>query len=124
MSKNQETFKPMELTYHQEGEFLTPDIKPLTPPSREIGKYGNLRNQYLKEFKPDLLMELIFDDKINEHLEEVDQAAQRRLELIMEGMMKNHPAPDKKTRPMEWAGHMSNLQHLANEIVLSELIYN
>uniref|UniRef100_UPI0038CC1BCC TnpV protein n=1 Tax=Acetobacterium woodii TaxID=33952 RepID=UPI0038CC1BCC len=96
----------------------------MTPPSQEIGKYGMLRNEYLKEHKPDLLMELIFADKINEHLVEIDQAAKRRLEQIMAGMIKNHPAPDKKTQPLEWTGYMNNLQSQANEIVLQELIYS
>ncbi len=124
MSKDQVPDKIVELTYHQDGDFLTPDIAPLTPPSQEIGKYGMLRNDYLQENNRVLLTQLIFEDKINEHLVEIDQAAKKRLKLIMEGMLKQNPAPDKGADPMAWVGHMNNIQAQAHEIVMTELIYS
>jgi hypothetical protein len=99
-------------------------MPPMMSQSQEIGRFGKMRNQYLKEYKPELLMKLIFEDKINQHLAEMDQAARNRLNQIMAVMLKNHPAPDRKTQPIEWEGYMKELEAKATEIVLQELIIN
>lgn len=124
MSMSQEIFKPLEMTGQQEGEFFSHEIQPMISQSGEIGRFGKMRNQYLRENKPDLLTELIFENKINQHLAEMDRAARNRLSQIMTVMLKNHPAPDKQTQPTEWEGYMKNLEDKATEIVLQELINN
>jgi hypothetical protein len=124
MSMSQEIFKPLEMTGQQEGEFFSHEMPPMMSQSQEIGRFGKMRNQYLKEYKPELLMKLIFEDKINQHLAEMDQAARNRLNQIMAVMLKNHPAPDRKTQPIEWEGYMKELEAKATEIVLQELIIN
>ena len=41
----------------------------------------------------------------------------------MEGMLKTHPAPDKESDPLRWAQHMNNIEVMAEEFVLRELVY-
>ncbi|MFR2767477.1 MAG: TnpV protein [Thomasclavelia sp.] len=48
----------------------------------------------------------------------------RRMEVLMEELLLNQPAPDKKTHQMEWVQHMNNLKAQAEEIILKEIIYN
>ncbi len=36
----------MELTYHQEGDYLLPDLT--APEAPKLGKYGMLRRSYLR----------------------------------------------------------------------------
>ena len=41
----------------------------------------------------------------------------------MEGMLKNHSAPDKESDPLGWVRHMNNMEAMAEEFVLRELVY-
>lgn len=44
----------MELTYTQNGDYLIPNIKLTEQEVKLIGKYGQMRKQYLKEHRPSL----------------------------------------------------------------------
>lgn len=90
----------------------------------EIGKYEALRYRYLKEHKKSLFMELLFQDKLCEHLRTVEQSARNRLDQIMGCLLARHPAPDPKTSTMAWVWHINQLKEQAHTIVVQELIYN
>ena len=45
------------------------------------------------------------------------------METIMEGMLRTHPAPDKESDPLGWIQHMNNIEVIAEEFVLRELVY-
>ncbi|MCL6457807.1 MAG: TnpV protein [Gorillibacterium sp.] len=113
----------MELTYTQQGDYLLPD---LTLPEEEthIGKYGILRKSYLKNYRKGIYANLMLSGSLNSHLAEIDRTARERMERMTAELLKNHPAPDKATDPMGWTGHMNNLRHSAEEMVLVELIYH
>lgn len=121
---NNNTCKAMELNYHFDGGYLSPNFKSLIPQSRNLGKYEELRYNYLKEYKKELFSELFFQDKLNEHLAVVEQTARNRLDQIMRCRLVKHPAPDKNLKPMEWVEYMNKLKAQANKIVIQELIYN
>lgn len=121
---NEDTFKAMESTYPFDGNYLRQDFDSLIPICRRVGKYEELRYNYLREYKKVLFSELFYQDKLNDHLAAVEQSARNRLDQIIRCLLVNHPAPDQKTKPMEWVRHMNNLKIRANEIVVQELIYN
>ena len=50
--------------------------------------------------------------------------AQKRMDILMNQLLQNQPAPNKETHPMEWVQHMNNLKQQAEEMILNELIYN
>ncbi|MFR8757975.1 MAG: TnpV protein, partial [Clostridium sp.] len=58
------------------------------------------------------------------HLMEIEKAAQERMEVLMNGLLIQYPAPDKEADQMKWVAHMNNLQQMAEESVLTELVYN
>ena len=39
-------------TYHQEGDYLIPNLALPDEPEYQIGKYGRMRRSYLKEHRP------------------------------------------------------------------------
>jgi hypothetical protein len=39
----------MEITYHQEGDYLIPDLKLSDTTEYQIGKYGRMRKRFLEE---------------------------------------------------------------------------
>ena len=87
-----------------------------------LGKFASMRNNYLRENTPALYEQMIRDGMLKTHLEEVDAEARRIREQMMEQMLKENPAPEKKNQ-MEWVRHMNRLKHTAEEIIIAELIY-
>ena len=57
-----------KITYHQEGDYLIPDlvIKKETN-NYQIGKYGYLRLNFLKNHKRGLYCELCLKNELNKH---------------------------------------------------------
>ena len=113
----------MELTYHRKGDYLFPNLYIEQDEIAPIGKYGMLRKTYLKEHRSAWYQSMLAMGTLSQHLSEIDQTAQRRVEQIVAQMLARNPAPDKATDPMGWVGHMNNLLAMAEEMVLTDLIY-
>ncbi|MGN0357612.1 MAG: TnpV protein [Blautia sp.] len=93
-------------------------------PSEIPGKYGMLRKTYLKKHRGGTYQTLLLNGKLTEHLLEIDRTANTRIELITNQLLQSNPVPDKTTNPMSWIAHMNSLHQMAEEIVLTELVYN
>ena len=72
----------MTLTYTRQGDYLIPNIA-LIEFKGEIGHYGRMRREYLKEHRPILYNDLILTEKLFPHLQEIDQAAQHRIDILI-----------------------------------------
>ena len=57
------------------------------------------------------------------HLYEVQEVAEKRVEVIMAGLLEKNPAPDKEIDAMAWVRHMNLLKAMAEEIVVRVVIY-
>ena len=90
------------------------------------GKYGRMRHTYLREHKKAYYTTLLFDGKLVAYLNEIDAAANDRMDLITKQMAKVQGVNEalKVHDQMAWVGAMNNIRSAAEEIVLSELIYN
>ena len=86
-----------ELAYTRCGDYYIPDLKLSEQPEAPIGKYGRMRQRYLKEHRPGLYSSLILSEKLYPHLLEIDRAARERMEL-------------KARDPMRWVGLMNTLK--------------
>ena len=64
-----------ELTYTRCRDYYIPDLKLSEQPEAAIGKYGRMRQRYLKEHRPGLYSSLILSEKLYPHLLEIDRAA-------------------------------------------------
>ena len=89
------------------------------------GKYGRMRHTYLREHKKVYYTTLLFDGKLVAHLNEVDEAAHQRMELLTRQMAKTQSITEKRKAQdqMQWVRAMNNIRDAAEEIVLTELIY-
>ena len=72
-----------KLTYTQVGDYCIPDIVLPDQPRKPIGKYGRMRKQYLKEHRPLYYNHLILEGKLYQHLAEIDEAANTRMEILL-----------------------------------------
>ena len=89
------------------------------------GKYGRMRHNYLLEHKKAYYTTLLFDGKLVAHLNEIDDAANFQMELLIREMVKSQSINEalKTKDQLAWVGAMSNIHNAAEEMVLNELIY-
>ena len=106
-----------------DGSYFLPNLI-LNQPRKPLGKYGRLRRTYLMNHRPVLYNTMLLNGSLYPHLMEVEQTAESRMQQTMEQLLKQTPAPDKENRQMEWVQHMNSLKALAEELVLTELIYS
>ena len=114
-----------ELTYTRCGDYYIPDLKLSEQPEAPIGKYGRMRQRYLKEHRPGLYSNLILNEKLYPHLLEIDRAARERMDAMLPRMMEAAGVTEelKARDPMRWVGLMNTLKAQAEEIIFQELIY-
>jgi hypothetical protein len=119
-------FEQMGGTYTQVGDYLLPNLTIDESEQQPIGKYGRMRKRYLKEYRPALYTNLLTTGKLNQHLDEIDEACEERMELLTQQMAKREDVTEalKTDDQMEWVRRMNNIRNRAEEIVLSELIYS
>ena len=115
----------MELTYTECGDYYIPDIVLSDTKEYHIGKYGRMHCTYLKKHRPGLYNQLVLTEKLYPHLEEIDTACRERLEIIETAMMQREGVTEalKAADQMEWVRRMNNIRSRAEEIVLTELVY-
>ena len=112
-----------ELTYIQSGDYWIPNLKLESTEERPLNKYGRMRRTFLREHKPFQYSLLAMQQKLFPHLWEVQEAVERRLELIMDGLLAQNPGPDKAADQLGWVQHRNCLKAQAEEIIFSELIF-
>lgn len=69
-----------------ENDIYYPDLQLPEGTNYNIGKFGHMRCEYLKEFKHGYYMELLFDGRLNEYLHEVDKECYEMLDQLVEQM--------------------------------------
>ena len=114
----------MEVTYRIQEGFRLPNLMLPQEPSVHLGKYAELRRQYLKQHRRVLYTNLKISGKLATHLAEIEEAAESRVETLLDSLNEKFPAPSKEKDPLAWAAHQNNLTAMAEEIVLKELVYN
>ena len=112
------------MTYIQNGDYLIPDLKLSQQPEKPLGKYGRMRRNYLKQYRPVLYNSMLLNGTLYPHLMELEQTAESRMQQMMAELLKQNPAPDKEKNQMSWVRHMNSLRAQTEEIILTELIYS
>ena len=118
-------FEQMGGTYRQEGNYLIPNIYLPDEPEYQIGKYGHLRRSYLKAHRPVLYANFLTSGTLHRHLAEIDQACNERMATIVSDMARQEDVTEalKAADQMERVRRMNSIRNRAEEIVLTELIY-
>ena len=111
----------MELSYRQNGNYLIPDIKMDEQPREIIGKYGMMRKAFLKEHRSGTYNSLLLQNKLTEHLLEIDRTAREQVEQTMAQMAQTEKM--KAENQMLWIQRMNSIRQRAEETVLNNLIY-
>ena len=114
----------MEMQYIRMGDYFIPDLE-LPQESRPIGRWGRMRREYLREYKPIQYNCLLLSGKLWTYLADLNEQAQDRLERMIDQMKAAEGVTEglKAADPMAWVGAMNNIRNRAEEIILQELIY-
>ena len=111
-----------EITYRTVNDVQIPNLT--IPETAPIGRYGRMRQRYLKEHRPVLWNHLVLTGTLYEHLHEIETAAQSRIDLILPKLAEAAGATEalKAADPMQWVGLMNTCKAQAEEILMAELI--
>ncbi len=118
-------FEEMGGTYRQEGDYLIPNLALRSEDAPRYGKYGRQRLSFLREHKRVYYTGLLLDGKLMAHLNEVDEAATSRMELLTQQMAASQGITEalKAQDQMAWVGAMNNIRSTVTEIINNEIIY-
>ena len=116
----------MNIEYIKSGDYLLPNLTLEDDNNEQIGKYGLLRLNYIKENKPGLYTTLLMRNELTKHLLSVSNECEERLKTLMNNYIKNNERlaeKNKKINQLEWVKLMNYYKNIAEEIILKELIY-
>ena len=111
-------------TYHEENGHLIPNVTLPKQTDYQIGKYGRMHLDYIKNHRRGRYTTLLTESKLNTRLHEIDLEANEMLETIIprlaieRGIDENLKARDM----LRWVVEMNNIKVSAEEIVLREVV--
>ena len=110
------------ITYELRGEQYYPLLE--LPEQKEVGKYGRLHLEYLKEHRKGRYTNLLSDGTLNQRLYEIDLEAKQMVESIITRLAAERGIDENmKARDMlRWVAEMNNVKASAEEIVLREVV--
>ena len=126
MKKNFDSFyETLGGTYREENGHLIPNVTLPEQTDYQIGKYGRMHLDYIKQHRRGTYTTLLTEGKLNARLHEIDLEANEMLETIIPHLAtKSGIDEDLKVRDMlRWVAEMNNIKASAEEIVLREVIY-
>ena len=112
------------LNYTLHGDYYLPDLE-INEEEPTYGKYGIMRKHFLKEHRSARYQYLVLTGKLTEQLNQVDKEAREKVEMLMEQMVEQWGVTEelKMHEQMEWVRRKDNIQAIAEEIALKEIIY-
>ena len=116
-------FEQMGGTYHQEGDYLLPDIE--LPDEKPVGVWGTRHYHHLRKTNCVLFSQLTISGKMNEYLTDIDKQADEMFSQLVKQLAERDGIAEalKATDQMEWVRRMNAVREQAMEMVNSELIY-
>ena len=112
-------------TYHEENGHLIPNVTLPEQTDYQIGKYGRMHLDYIKQHRRGRYTTLLTEGKLNARLHEIDLEANEMLETIIPRLADERGIDENlKARDMlRWVAEMNNIKASAEEIVLREVVY-
>ena len=119
-------FEELGIQYeeHEDG-LLYPILKLPQEEEPRYSKYGQLRLQFLREHKVELLNDLIVHGKLNAHLNQVEDSCKERYDVLFERMKLYFDTSEelKAKDCMRWFHTFYNIHAHVDEFVIRELVY-
>ena len=111
-------------TYREENGHLVPNVILPEQTDYQIGKYGRMHLDYIKQHRRGRYITLLTEGKLNTRLHEIDLEANEMLDTIIPRLAAEREIDEGlKARDMLcWIAEMNNIKASAEEIVLREVV--
>lgn len=115
----------MKLTYEKCGDYLILNLIPDPEPEGELRKFGLMSRSYLENHRWGIYSGLLLSGKLKEHLLMIQEQAETRFDLLVEQMAEREGVTEwlKAQNQMLWVRKMNSIRARAEEIVVTELVY-
>ena len=116
----------MKIEYTVQGDYMIPMIQMPEMQQVTIGRFGQMRKDYLRKEKRLLFYSLLTDCRLDQHLVEINREAEEMLTVLIAKMKKTEGLTEKmkEENMMLWVAKMNNIKARAMEIVISEIIFS
>lgn len=85
----------MNISYTKKGDYLLSDLILENKKQYNIGKYGLLRLNYIKKEKLELYFDLLFNDKLNEYLHNIDTIVMENVQKLIKELTEKENFTEK-----------------------------
>ena len=111
-------------TYHEENGHLIPNVTLPEQTDFQIGKYGRMHLDYIKNHRRGRYTTLLTEGKLNARLHGIDLEANEILETIIPRLAAERGIDEnlKVHDMLRWVAEMNNIKASAEEIVLREVV--
>ena len=101
-----------------------PDLAVPDTEETHFGKFGMLREQYLKNHRKAIYFTLLTSCKLIEHLNEIDDEANEMFELLVKQMKDRQGITEalKASDQLEWVRRMNSCRVRAEETVIRGIV--
>ena len=126
MKKNFESlYENLGGTYREENGHLIPNITLPKQTDYQIGKYGRIHLDFIKQHRRGRYTTLLTEGNLNARLHEIDLEANKMLETLIAHLATERGIDENlKARDMfRWVTEMNNIKASAEEIVFKEVMY-
>ncbi len=113
------------ITYTERNGIYYPDLELPEHTNYTLGKYANLRLEFMKKHRRGTYTTLLTEGRLNEYLHAIDIQARNLLDDIIPRLAQKRGIDEvlKAHSALQWAAEMNNIKAGAEEIILKEVVY-
>ena len=113
------------ITYTERNGIYYPDLELPEHTNCTLGKYANLRFEFMKKHRRGTYTTLFTEGRLNEYLHAIDIRAHELLDDIIPRLAQERGIDEvlKAHNALLWTAEMNNIKVCAEGIVLKEVIY-
>ena len=114
-----------QITYTEHNGLYYPNLALPEQTNYPIGKYGNLRLDFMKKHRRGTYTTLLTEGRLNEYLHAIDIRAHELLDDIIPRLAQERGIDEalKAYNAPQWTAEMNNIKASAEEIILQEVVY-
>ena len=113
------------ITYTERNGIYYPDLELPEHTNYTLGKYANLRLDFMKKHRKGRYTTLLTEGRLNEYLHAIDIQAHELLDDIIPCLAHERGIDEdlKAHNALLWIAEMNNIKASAEEIILQEVVY-
>ena len=114
-----------EITYTEHNVLYYPDLALPEQTNYPLGKYANLRLDFMKKHHRGSYTTLLTEGRLNEYLHAIDIQAHELLDDTIPRLAEERGIDEalKAHNALQWTAEMTNIKASAEEIALREVVY-